>query len=546
MLLIALIAPLAFAEDWPPNATINEAASLQVTPAGLDAVSALVPTLLPEMIEIGDVSESGGTWCFNYEFSLSNAWVSIAVEDVTITPGAGVLTLDADLLIGLNDEYDPFEIYLEVACIGDDCPAYVEPFPVNVSTTIGLEVITGDTGTPVLDATMGEIAVTYSDISKAIQGQCTLTDIIEFFRDYLGLDFYDFILGLVEGTIKDTIADMGPELETAIEDAFSSATINEQIDLNGVALNVALQPQDVIIEPSGVEVLLSGSMSAEPAACVAAWDPGGSPRSDTPRPPMSALVPGTHMGLLLSDDFANQAMYSLWRGGLLCYELSGEEPLPINTSLLGLLAGDAFDELFPETGEMIIATRPKAPPTVVYDGAHDLGLAVNDLGLHFYAEVDDRMALALAMDLDVVAGADMLFDGITGDLAVEVALSSDDVIATVSHNELVVGTDDAIEQNFAGVFDSLLGTLLGSLLSDLAFALPSFSGVGLSAINIDPAGDARDWLGLYATLGTVSYGGGEASGDCGSGCGGGCATGGPAGALPPMVLIALAALRRRR
>ncbi|MBK7756889.1 MAG: hypothetical protein IPI35_10920 [Deltaproteobacteria bacterium] len=196
MFLIALFAPVVLAEDWPPNATINEAASLQVTPAGLDAVSALVPTLLPEMIEIGDVSESGGTWCFNYEFSLSNAWVSIEVDDVTITPGAGVLTLDADLLIGLNDEYDPFEIYLEVACIGDDCPAYVEPFPVNVSTTIGLEVITGDTGTPVLDATMGEIAVTYSDISKAIQGQCTLTDIIEFFRDYLGLDFYDFILGL--------------------------------------------------------------------------------------------------------------------------------------------------------------------------------------------------------------------------------------------------------------------------------------------------------------------------------------------------------------
>ncbi len=60
MFLIALFAPVVLAEDWPPNATINEAASLQVTPEGLDAVSALVPTLLPEMIEIGDVSQSDG------------------------------------------------------------------------------------------------------------------------------------------------------------------------------------------------------------------------------------------------------------------------------------------------------------------------------------------------------------------------------------------------------------------------------------------------------------------------------------------------------
>ena len=39
MFLIALFAPVVLAEDWPPNATINEAASLQVTPEGLDAVS---------------------------------------------------------------------------------------------------------------------------------------------------------------------------------------------------------------------------------------------------------------------------------------------------------------------------------------------------------------------------------------------------------------------------------------------------------------------------------------------------------------------------
>ena len=44
MFLIALFAPIVLAEDWPPNATINDAASLQVTPAGLDAVSA--PVLL--------------------------------------------------------------------------------------------------------------------------------------------------------------------------------------------------------------------------------------------------------------------------------------------------------------------------------------------------------------------------------------------------------------------------------------------------------------------------------------------------------------------
>ncbi len=544
----ALLAAPAYAQQsWPPNATIEDAAEFQVTDEGLDAITEVIPSLLPSRIDLDTLADEDGWWCANYAYEISNVWVGIQVDSAAITPGNGVLDVSADLLVQVNDSGDKFNIWYEIACFDTDCPGYVEPFPVHLDTTVALEVITGDAGDPVLDATIGDINVSYDDLSDSIELDCWIGDIEEVLN-WFGLSLYDLLFDLVGGVLDDAIADFGPELEETIEDAFSQATIEEEIEIEGAVVNLRLFPNDVEITPDGVTVVMGGSASAaEPAACIANTDPGGSLRTDSALPGIQGLPSGTHMGVMLSDDFTNEALYAFYRGGLLCYELSGNDPLPINSSLLQLIAGDVFDELFPETVPMIIATQPNSPPEVLFDGPHHMNLTVEDLDLHFYAEVDGRMARVVSLGLDVDAGADLSFDGQTGDLEVLLALSSDDVSADVVHNELVVGSDKLIEQSFAGAFDTILETVVGGLLEDLAFSLPTLEGVGLTTLNVQAVGQNRDWLGVMAGIGQTPYVGADCS-DCSggeSGCSGGCAVGGPILNFWTMLALSVVAVRRR-
>ncbi len=556
----ALGAPLsAAAQDLhPPGAVIEGAVHADITPGGFDAITALLPALVPTGLEIPAVGDSyegvfGQCWLGGYEYSLTNGAVDIAITSASLVPQSGYLQLDADMEIAVNSEASPLNLLLAVECIETDCDAWVSPFSANISTTLALQV-TGSGSSRQLDAQVGTINLTHGlSSSNIVIDDCwigTVEDVLGFF----GLSIFDLILPLVEDQLAGAVADFGPEIEALIEESFASLTISETIDLAGSEATLELYPSAVDIQPAGVRLTLDGSMSSvAPADCVADYDMGGSLMTAN-EPPGLGTAPAEigsdfHAGILISDDFGNQALYSAWRGGLLCYTLdeNADIGIPITTSLLGLLAGDSFDELFPTSAPMVLQTRPKAPPTLEFSGEHDLGIEVEQLGLEFYAELDNRMARVLAVDLDALAGVDLELDGATGALAINVALSGEDVIPSVTHNEFVPDASAEIEAQFSGVFDSLVGSLIGGLVGDLAFNLPSIEGLGLTSLETAAAGPAGDWLGAYATLGPVSYTS-AGCGEDGGGCDMGCASGSRAPGSGWLLLglpLALAGLRRR-
>lgn len=552
--LLLLSLPAAAQDLHPPGATISGAAHADITPEGFNAITALLPGLVPSGIEIPEVGDEyegvlGQCWLGGYEYNLSNGMVDLAISSSSLVPQSGYLDLDATMVITVNSSSSPLALLLSVECIDTTCDGYIDPFEANIHTTLALRVVDG-----VLDAEVGEIALTYGLSSSDIHiDDCwigTMEDVLGFF----GLSIFDLILPLVEDTLVDAVGDFAPEIETLIEDAFSQVVIQQTLDLNGAAADLELYPSDVLIEPSGVRLTLDGYMDATTAnECVAAYDPGGSLRTDSSAPAIGSLpggvTAGYHAGILLSDDFGNQALYSLWRAGLLCYTIddSADIGIPISTDLLGLLAGDAFDELFPESKPMIIQTRPKASPTLEFDGEYDVGMIIEQLGLEFYGELDHRQALVVGVDLDALAGIDLSLDGATGEMAIDIALEGEDVITTVTDNEFAADASADIEDSFAGVFDSLVGSLIGGLVGDLAFSLPSFEGFGLAGLEVAPAGTDADWMGAYATLAPVTY---ESAGcDEGGGCDLGCASGSRApgaGWLLVGLPLMIAGLRRRR
>jgi hypothetical protein len=568
LLALALTSSIASATTWPSGEVINPGVTIDITEGGFDAVADLVPSLLPSAIPIGTVGDGYAgildqCWLGGYEYELSNGQVAIEVTSVDISPGSGVLDIDAVLMVSVNTPSDPFDLYFSLECLEDTCAGYVDPFPVDVHTSMRLSIVTADDGTRTLDATMGEIDVTYEldGASDIMLSGCTIGDIEEVLN-YVGISLYDLLIGALDSTLQSQIADLGPTLEEAIEDAFASATIEQDLELNGASVHILLQPSNVDITPASVRLWMEGAFEAEPAACVAAYDPGGSPRTDSTLPDPDQVPSGVgkdyHLGVMVGDDFANSALYAFWRGGLLCYELdAASSPIPLDTSLLNILTGDAFAPLFGDENKPVtLSTRPVAPPEVSYSGAYDIGVSIKDLNLDFFAELDGRSARMISIELDGEVGADLALDSGTGSLAIDLALAPENFTPSVSYNEIEPDANSTVTEKFSGLFGTILDSVVGGLISDLAFALPSISGVGLKELEIGANGSEKDWLGIYASLGPVSYSGGDCGG-CGGGCGGvdtggstgtdcagGCAT------VPTAPWVAIAAtvlwMRRRR
>ncbi len=540
----------AYAADYAPGETIEQAAFADLTPEGLKAISALIPALLPSSIEIPGMSDEGGYWCFNYAYGLSGAWVNIQVTDATIVPGVGVLDVTAHLLVSLNDPSDPFQLMYELACLDDTCNGYVDAFEVTVTMTMALEVVDDGAGNRSLDATVGTPVVAYALESTDIHlDGCSVGDIEEVLN-WFGLSLYDLILGQLDSYLQDAVEDIGPTLESTIEEAFASATISEEIDVNGAVVTLNLAPSDVEITPAGVRVQMSGAMSGAAAACVSAFDPGGSANTASTAPALGDIpagVPSTyHVGLTLSDDFANQALYALWRGGLLCYTLDENGPFPLDTSIMNSLTGNVFAELFPEAAPVVLQTSPAVPPTASYSGGHDIDMNLDRLGLDLYAALDGRQAKVVTVALTGTVGMDLAFDGTTGLLAIDVDLDPAALVPSVAYNEFYPDANDAIVAGFSGTFGTLIDSVVGGLLEGLEFAMPAFTGIGLQDLVTAPNGADQDWLGNYAWVGAVPYVAADGCSDgCSSGCSGGCSSNPGGTALWPALGLLLF-LRRRR
>ncbi len=544
----------ALAQDtWPAGSTIDEAIAAQVTQEGLSSLGSLVGAVVPPGIEIPDQSQSGGTWCFNYAFSFTNGLVDLEIVDTTITPGHGVLDAEIDLLVSINDPSNKFGLDFEVACIPTSCGGYIEPFPVTVNLPIAMQIVTQSDGTRALDAIVGDIAIDQGLASEHIELDCFFDDIDDFFRDYLGFSYFDWMISLVEGELTSAISDVAPDLEEAIEDAFAAARISEDIDVLGNVLHIEAYPDDVNISPEGLELVLAGTSSADASNCLPLGaDPGGSLMTASDIPAMGDAAGG--LAILASDDFVNQILYTVWKGGVLCFDLadSGSLPVTLNTALLGLLAGDAFDEFFPEPAPLLMATKPQNPPVVEWEGPNDINITIEDLGLDILADVDDRVARLVGMYLDVELGVDLQFDGTTGAIDIVVDFDPEAIHVTIPFNELAPEASESIIEQFSAVFSSLVDPILGSALGNLSFAMGSMEGVGLTQLDVRPGGASGDWLEVAAELGPVSYGAEGCGGDggCGGGCGdtgGGCSTTGfRSRTLLILFPFLLATFRRKR
>ena len=538
MFALTLFGLTAHAGVNPPDAEIENALVVDIPPDGFDRIVEIIPALLPMDMPIDDISEEverGGS-CFNdLWFDISNLNLEIAVADADIVPKEGFLDFGVALDININDAIDPFFLdymtYLTIPCVEYNCEAYVDPFQVDIAAQIMLSVadLDGD-GINELNASFENFTYNYNLVSEDINvNNCALST-FESVLNFFGLSVFDLLLGIVEPTIEGLVVELVPTLEETIEDAFNQLSIQESIEFEGSTLDVALNPNDITIKPEGLRVQMNGSATTgDGAECIADFDPNGSLATPTTLRNIGYKPPGVSGDVLVTidDDFANQILYSAWRSGVLCQTIDAST-FPIDTSILNLITGDAFTELFPETSPLIIQTKPAVPLELNMTTASDAAIDVENLGLDFFAEVDGRQTRILTLGINTDVGIDIPFNTQTGDLAVGLDLNGNRVDPSLSYNEFLPDSDDLIMDSFIDQFDTILGLIdIDSLIGDLAFTLPAINGVGLSDLEFAGTGQNSSDLGAFASIGVVPYTTGSGCGEEGdAGCEEGCSSNG--------------------
>ena len=209
------------ADTIPAGQEIDDAVSVTVTRQGLSELGGAAGVLLPaEPIALDPISQSGGTWCVNYEFALKDAEVTVDIDAISIVPSTDTLQVDVDLLVAINDAGNPFSLDYELLCVGEDCPGYVRPFLVEAAVPLGIRVATNSSGEKVFDAVLGSASVMHYLKSSDIDLDCNIGS-VESVLDYLGLSLFDLIIGLAEDAIQDAVSDAMTELEVQIDEVGS-------------------------------------------------------------------------------------------------------------------------------------------------------------------------------------------------------------------------------------------------------------------------------------------------------------------------------------
>lgn len=562
----ALLLPVAAGAELPAGTPIDRALVVDVTDEGFADISETLPALVPTEIPVPDVRQTGSL-AWDWELSITGIDADITLDDVSLSPANGYLLVDAAAGLMVNSPANPAKIkfvYKTPRWLGGpwtiaDCDFHVRPVDLDVETKVYMNVVEDGAGNRTLDATITRVdwdwTLTGTDIQVDNCWIGSINDILE----YIDFSLFDLVLGPIEGLIDDQVQGLIGDLEPQLEDAFNSIRLDETFNFNDAELKVKIQPYDVDVRPEGMRIATQGLADATVAPCVEELGLTGSYETDGDPPGIKdapGLVGSYGVGIKADDDFVNQVLFAATQGGALCFDLSGSQgELPINTGLLGLVAGENFDGLFPESKPMTIEVRPTQAPIALPTGEKDVTVRAEGLQLDMYAELDGRQAMIVGMDLALDAGADLNFDDTTGELSVDVQLSGDDLDATVRPNELAPGSEEEIAGNIGGLFDTLAAPILGDALSGLSFQIPAFGTVGLQSLDAEATGPNNDWFGFFANAGPVTYGSGGCNdgagcGDSGGeGCDSGCSPGG-LGAGRGLVMVVfplvLAAMRRRR
>ncbi len=482
-----LLAAAAFAYD-PIPAAIGVAFSA----TGLDRLGGALADVMPESFTIGSLG--GEMVCDEADptatltFAIDALDVLIHIDEITLVPSKDRLD------VAMYGAIDSTETTLTAtgSCppltdLAETCGIQLETTPIEAHFGLSLTLNAG-----VVDAAVDELTVTLGAIGNPVEG-CTVASAIGTLLGQNPMALTD----LLQAQIDPALADLGPTIETSLEDALGALVLETSFAIGTASVGLAIEPTAIDLDEDGLTLVLGATVTQDGSSdCAPEAVP---PSGVTTLPVLDGNGPGDldyDVAAVVSKAFVDQILFAVYASGGLCVDAGSLGGLSLDTSLLGAAFGDDWNALFPEPQPVSLFIQPIAPPTIRFeeDGA-PIRLDLNALGLHSYSALAGRESriFSLAMEGEVAVSLDYAAGLLTPALVVDPELLA---LHETDHELLGAG--------YAAGLGELLPTLLGAALpADLlpSLILPNYNGIGVEAMWALPAAGG-EWLGIWVTLDT--------------------------------------------
>lgn len=512
MLLLLLSA--AQAATLSPGEPLENALALHVTQGGLDNLATALGDVVPESFTQDDMAgdftcDAGDASPLAYE--IKDLEANIEVLDSSLVASDG--HLDLDLKLALTATASEVDITGDCTFLFKDLDQscgmdITSADPIEVSLHIGMGMALQDDGT--VDVTVDDVSYDLSTISNPIHdcGFATVVDAL------LGLN-PDFLTDLIKTFVDPLLSDIGPQIESALEDALGSLNLETSFAILNSNLTLSLSPSELDLSDAGLFLGFQASAAVDEIADCEDFGEGSEiDSSGWPDVGETAWDAGAYpydAGILINKDFVDHLLWNVWASGALCGDLSNLVDLPLDTDFVGNLYGDSFTAYFPEAQPVTLSLDSPEQPTGRFAEDPAIYIDINDLGLDTYAPLDGRSTRMCQVGVNgwIALDPNITADGIAPDLIVD----TDAFTFSEPYNELL---DAGYSEGIAGLLPTLLGSLIPSDLLP-TIALPTWQGIGLDSVVWIPSDDGQ-WQGGFARVATDDVEPLELTG-CG-GCGG--------------------------
>jgi hypothetical protein len=192
-----------------------------------------------------------------------------------------------------------------------------------------------------------------------------------------------------------------------------------------------------------------------------------------------ADVPGPHLGIALSERYANYALAQMYNSGFLCIGLSTESQAMLTSGLFSILASSLKDlGLQRESQQVAIVVRPNQAPTIAFGNGTSadtdpvIRLGLKQASFDFYVWSLDRFIrfMTATYDLDIPVNLTVTPEGLTPVIE-KLGVAN----GTVTNSSLLREDPASLASSIGSLLEGQVGQALGGGISpiDLSSMLAS-------------------------------------------------------------------------
>jgi hypothetical protein len=475
---------------WAPDTWIDDAVGVMVTEGGLNTVEEIAEDYLATGFDLEQLLYDNLVINETFDLGFMSCDVSLAPTSATINPID--LSLESksgyiDALVTISNLY--VGVTADVSCSDEDVVynGHLSATSITAQTPVFVSLDEDDN----LVVTIGEITIAHTGLELVIEGV----------NETLTTALLNALLPMVIDYANQIIAE---EIPPIIEEALADLELAFSFDLFGNTFDLEATFSELDIEEDGISLWLSANTSA------GSYDPevpehDGSWYKITATPIFTPNTPGGNdyeLGAALSINVINQMLYTVYRSGLLSFELN-ESTAPQFGFTWDMAAVD-LETFFPgisdiagEDAEVVIDLEPLLQPIIETDIAKDMPVQLQwgELFLHLAVKPDVGDPIdALTMVIALIAPVTIETNDAGTSLAI--AIGSPELSLDVVDSMFLL-PDSLLEVFLPGLVEMLL-PILSAFIEE--FELPAFEGYSISITELAAMGLQNAYVGVFGDL----------------------------------------------